>query len=523
MPLERVSSIMREKQILRSDPTVGTSTNTNPVAYAWQKKCLYANGRWWAWYYNGTNFGWETSTDGVDWSGSFNTYDGYPAVRHDVWYDSANNKICVAKCTGSANIYYRQGTANSDGTITWDFNEVFINGDTAGETGVCKDSNGYPWVSYLDSNGAGKVVKATATDGSSWGSATTLWGAGTNGEVKIVPLTNGRMMAIMCKNGATIKSKLYDGWSWGDEVASTISNAHWAQAFDAVADGDNVHLVFLKQTSYDILYVKYVYGTGWGSEETVDTATVYQSHPSITFKDMDKVRVFYLKSQTTIKYRDRDAGSWQTAVTISSAESTMTCLSSSYKAVSNKICVEWKSGASSPYDVKIETYTLAGGQTYEIYVDAMTKAFAVHAEECAFNIAKDAAVTSQAERAGEITFNIPKDVVVQTFSIHSEETVFNLFKDAVIQVLATALFEFGVFKEAIVQASAAHALELMFTIPKDAVVQTLSTPSLQTIFNLSPEAVVKVLAEVSILKEGEVKVTRLFLMLGNLAIQIQGD
>jgi hypothetical protein len=44
---------------------------------------------------------------------------------------------------------------------------------------------------------------------------------------------------------------------------------------------------------------------------------------------------------------------------------------------------------------------------------------------------------------------------------------------------------------------------------------------IQSTFSLSPDAVVKVLAEVSVVKEGEVKVTKLFFILGNLAIQIQ--
>ncbi len=507
------------------DPTVGTSTDTGPVRYSFQKKTFYANGRWWAWYYNGGNFGWETSTDGDDWSGSFTSYSAYPAIRHDIWYDEANNKICIVRVQGSSgNVYYRQGTANSDGTITWDSAEVLVSSDSyTYDPVVCKDSDGYPWIIYQSQPSPYycKVVQATATDGSSWGTPTTLWTAA--GRASLVPLTAGKMLAIwLTDTAATVKSKLYDG-SWGSEVTASTSNAQGSAVFGVVADGDNVHLVFLKQTSYDIVYIKYVYGTGWGSEETVESSTVNQYHPSITLKDTDKVRVFYLKSQTNIKYRDRDTGSWQTAVDISTSESTMTCLSSSYKAFLNKLAVMWKSGASSPYNVKIQTYTLAGGVTHEIYVDAISNTSTTHAEECAFNIAKDAAVTSQVEKTGETTFNIPEEALVQTLSVHSEETVYNLLKDALTQVLATAFCEVGIFKEATVQVSATRTFEVLFIIPKEAIVKAFSTPSLQTSFNLSPEAVVKVLAEVNILKEGEVKVTKLFLMLGNLAIQIQGD
>ena len=178
-----------------------------------------------------------------------------------------------------------------------------------------------------------RVVQATATNGSSWGSPTTLWTpASGSSDIIIVPLTGGKMLSIRSLAGSVFQSRLYTGSTWELAVNASTSTPSSNSYFDAVADGDNVHLVFVKVTSLDLIYVKYVYGTGWGSEETVESATVAQYHPSITFKSSDKVRVFYLLTQTTIKYRDRDSGSWQTAVTISSSESTMTCVCSSYQA-----------------------------------------------------------------------------------------------------------------------------------------------------------------------------------------------
>jgi hypothetical protein len=340
---------------------VGTSTSLNPLAGDWQKKCFYANGLWWSFYHDGTNFGWRTSTDGTNWS-SFSTYGAYPPLRMDIWYDEPNNKICLVRSQGStSNIYYRQGTANGDGTITWDSNEVQITTDKGMNPTLCKDSNGYPWVAYaIYSTYDHRVCQATATDGSSWGTPVTLWSSMTiNSAILIVSLTGGKMLAIAMKTNTLSQSRLYHDATWDSAVNIGTSNSQCTfGAGDAVADGDNVHFTFIKYSTYDIIYNKYTYGTGWGSEETVESATVNQYHPSITWKDTDKVRVFYFLTQTTIKYRDRDSGSWQTAIIISSGESTMTCLSSSYKPFSSKLCVIWKSGASSPYDVKFEGYTL---------------------------------------------------------------------------------------------------------------------------------------------------------------------
>jgi len=53
--------------------------------------------------------------------------------------------------------------------------------------------------------------------------------------------------------------------------------------------------------------------------------------------------------------------------------------------------------------------------------------------------------------------------------------------------------------------------------------QATATSLVQSEFNINPEAAVYVLAEFAVLKPTEAKVTRLFLILGDLAIQIQGS
>jgi len=340
--------------------TVGTSTASGPISMSFQKKTFYCSGnsRWYAWYDTGSQFGYETSLDGIDWTGAFTNYYASYAYYFDLWYDEANGKICLVRSQGTtANIYYRQGTAKSNGTITWDSAEVLITTDATYRPCLCKDSDGYPWVSYVAiSSYDEKVCKATATNGSAWGTPTTLWTNrdGGNEQIKIVPLTAGKMLAISGKS-ASIQSMLYNGASWVSAVNASSSGPASYQYFDAVADGDNVHLIFCKVTSYNVTYVKYTYSS-WGNEETVENSAA--TNPTITLKSTDKVRCFYYTSATTIKYRDRDEGVWQTAVTISSSQSSIWMVSSSYKAFSNYYCVMWKSKTSSPYNVTFEGYTL---------------------------------------------------------------------------------------------------------------------------------------------------------------------
>jgi hypothetical protein len=338
----------------------GKDNTLTTIGMCFQKKTLWipSTSRWWAWYYNSANnFGWKTSTDGSSWSSFTTLYANVGSHQFDFWYDSISDKICVARA-----VSYRQGTPNSNGTITWDFD--WVSASSGSYPRVLKDSSGYPWISYntvISDVYYLEVVKASTTSGSSWGSPTSLW---TDGDwlvgrvpiIIIVPLTGGKLLAISSIRYSTIESRLYNGASW-ESAVSTSFNPEWTYHLDAVADGDNVHLAFLQATSLDIVYAKYTYGSGWGSAETVQASTIFQSHPSITLISTDNVRVFFFESQSSIAYRDRVSGSWQTAVYISQAESGMTCMSSSYMAFSSKFSVLWNSGYPTANDIMFEGFT----------------------------------------------------------------------------------------------------------------------------------------------------------------------
>jgi hypothetical protein len=210
----------------------------------------------------------------------------------------------------------------------------------------------------------------------------------------------------------------------------------------------------------------------------------------------------------------------------------------------------------------------AGGVTYEIYLDAISQSLATPSYETTYNIAKDASVAGQTLTASEATFNLIKDAISQVLSTLKTETMFNISKDAVVQTLSEVLVElihagiYEIFMDAPVQASAIISTENLFNLVKDAIAQaaatlqiigmhpiskdaiadasttpslqqilginkealafSVSTPLIQSKFGISPEATVKVLAEFTLIKPTEVKITKLFLILGDLAIQIQG-
>jgi len=189
-----------------------------------------------------------------------------------------------------------------------------------------------------------------------------------------------------------------------------------------------------------------------------------------------------------------------------------------------------------------------GGVTYEIYVDAISRSLATPTYETTYNVAKDASVAGQTLTTSETTFNLIEDAVVKTLAvvlvelIHagiyeifmdasvqvsaiiSTENLFNLVKDAIAQAAATPqiIGIHQISKDAIADASTTPNLQQILGISKEALAFSVSTPLIQSKFGISPEATVKVLAEFTLIKPTEVKITKLFLILGDLAIQIQG-
>jgi len=275
-------------------------------------------------------------------------------------------RVCIVRCQGaSVNIYYNQGILKSDGTIAWDnASEVQATSDDGYDVNLCKDSDGYPWISYFKNSALTlMVVKATSTKGATWGTPTTLWasdGSATRG-LKIIALTAKKLLAIANKTGAISKSRLFNGTSWEAEVNASSSYPQSYVYVDAVNEGDNVHLVFLKQTTYAIIYIKYTYGTGWSSETVVQASTTATSGPTCSL-DEDNVTlyVFWAGSPTVnhIFYKKCVNGTWDSAETDWIPETALTSnekLTSFFKdQFTKRIGLVYMTGSASPYTIRFE-------------------------------------------------------------------------------------------------------------------------------------------------------------------------
>jgi hypothetical protein len=132
---------------------------------------------------------------------------------------------------------------------------------------VSVDSNGYVWIAYRDTYYDGTsyyyypyVIKSGNNDGT-WGITPTGFpyqlstASSIYWRISVIPLTSGKMLAVYARNDISVKAKRWDGSAWGTEVATTSAIQDGCY-HSAVAQGDDVHLVFLKNSGYNVLYTK---------------------------------------------------------------------------------------------------------------------------------------------------------------------------------------------------------------------------------------------------------------------------
>jgi len=355
--------------------TVGTSTSNMSVWVHWQRKCLYVNGRFWVFYSDGTSIVFRTSTDGSSWSDATTVRAGTSGHMFSICHDGSYLHYAYTASGAGAHLYYRMGTLNANGTITWAAAEQDVttgDGIGTGDPSICVDSSGYPWMSYHNTYGDGKgtnyyIIKSSTKNGT-WTTADGFpekWDSGWVWEEwfnTVIPLASGKMYHIYLDPGAVIKAYLWDGNSWGNSENVSSSNWKTGTYVSVVSDGDVIHLVFT--TDGDVIkYIKYTHGSGWSAEETVqsweDCAVLALDTAN------DELYCFWAGSPTAdhIYYKKRTSGGWdadptdwidETADDLTDAKY-LTCFLKDY---SSKIGLAYSTKTESPYNVRFDFLTV---------------------------------------------------------------------------------------------------------------------------------------------------------------------
>lgn len=341
------------------------------------RKIFYAAGRYWVFYSDGTNLVWRTSTNGINWSGASTVTACSYGSDWSVCFDGTYVHYARAHSTAAPAIVYRRGTPGPDGTISWSAVEQTALAGVAGVAidlpNVAVDSGGYPWIGYERIPGL-MYPCITTVDTAAWDASPGTWTTAANfpyqlstsihQTVEPVPLTGGKLLAIYATHGGTIKSKAWDGAAWSAEATTTEDSEY--RMLSAVADGDDVHLVFLEDDNLDILHSLYDYtGNAWAAETTVQAAVTNKSSPTLCSDYSGGLYCFWIGSPIAdhIYYKRYKTGAWDTGPTDWIDESANgfyvnTLLRTFYERYSNQIGLAYIVEASYPnHELKFDWLT----------------------------------------------------------------------------------------------------------------------------------------------------------------------
>lgn len=320
---------------LISTTTAGSSWATNNQ---FQRKLLYMNGRLWAIYSDGGTSGirYKTSTDnGSTWSavGTIKSTAVYNWTGHAIAlaYDGTNFHYAFNGATAGDHLYYRKGTPNADGTITWVAAEQDVANPGAANNymyaNIIIDSGGDPWIGVTykivsPSNDWRAVVYKSSTSNGTWTTDAGFPYTLQTGNTNILPapvgsaLTGGKTYWIWSTDSYTtapLQGKLYDS-GWGATENATYVNNGYTN-WSTVADGDDVHIAYYDWGPPAVLrYYKRTYGVGWGGDYTISSSDAGQANSMSRFGD-DSVIVFWHNADGYVRYKKKTNGVWGSEVT----------------------------------------------------------------------------------------------------------------------------------------------------------------------------------------------------------------
>ena len=256
---------------------VGTSEFYQSTNLPFQQKAFYALGQHWLFYSDYRNMVYVTSEDGRTWSTPTVVREAIYGHLFSIWFDGAY--VHYAYRDHTKGILYRRGLPDTTGAITWEAEHLVVEGIFWTPT-ICIDSNGYPWISYrtnyigIPNDTKPYVIKATATDGSSWDTPKQLSALDKLWWTMVIPLTAGKVYVLYSYPKGSIYGNLWSGTSWlaTEEIATPVGSATKSYGvFSSVAYGDDIYLVYLQNFTRNIIYLNRTYGVGWSEEVILAT------------------------------------------------------------------------------------------------------------------------------------------------------------------------------------------------------------------------------------------------------------
>jgi hypothetical protein len=373
---------------------VGTTTSAAALESASRFYVHYANGYYWVAYHNGTRPVLFSSSDAATWTSqgaifsSFNppANQGQWAVRYQ-----GTNVIAVGFNTGNSNRYYRNGTLNGDGTVTWNAADAVAQ---AGATltpfnGLIANQRPVYWRSTA--TGTGQLARGTQLNGPAWGnlpvpaaalgtvtgggfSAGALFATGGSDLDDLIVLRATTQAAYTAGNHRLVSIKFDSSLNTHDGAWYNVSTLNGGLPEDATTEvkpGTDVeahlrfaavrdttgglHAVYVDRNDDVVHYRKAVgFNDAWSrvSSDVTQTASVID-RVALAAAANNNLYLFYSKSDGGIYYRQFDGASWGAESTLRAASATplQGALAPMESANGCSLGLAWTEGTASPYNV----------------------------------------------------------------------------------------------------------------------------------------------------------------------------
>jgi len=288
-------------QVAMAQTIIRDIGDANGFWYPSSRESVYVKGRQWVLFEEG-GFGYYSSSpdNGATWSSP--TSIGAAVYGWELALATDGTNIAYTRgVMSTTTLYFRMGTANSDGTITWLAAEqtVFSSTYLARFCSLVFDSNGYPWVGTTQNNNADAISIKSFTKDGTWtteeGFPKTISSSANFYTTILLPATSGKMIALC---GRTVADKLYatryDGVNWGTTKASTSTLELGSGYWSATIQDDDAKIVFLEDVSYDIVYTEFLYSTNsFSAETTLYSGATSTSAPVIQLNTEDNNLTVY--------------------------------------------------------------------------------------------------------------------------------------------------------------------------------------------------------------------------------------
>jgi hypothetical protein len=225
-----------------------------------QRKIFMANGRHWVFYTDGTNGVYKTSLDGVTWSNKSIFRTGIyrlNGVEFAIWFDGTYFHYAYSPYAVTQQpIYYRRGTPNANGTISWSAAEqtavAAVQMIWYRILSISVDSDGHIWIGYIYVSFSGTAdfyVTKSGNNNGTWGTTPSgfpyKFGDFSGGNLIILPLASSEMLAVIY-GFPRLYAKKWDGSTWSGYMSvdtSTKMGSTVPNVVSAIILSNNAHVI----------------------------------------------------------------------------------------------------------------------------------------------------------------------------------------------------------------------------------------------------------------------------------------